>query len=144
MAHSLLSLANTFRLGLAAMNRAGPAEMNHVCEMVKAESKSVIGTYRYGWPQLAASTIARKKRGNTPLIETGEMRDSIEHTVKGRFLGFGEVVGYVGSNNQKAVWQELGTDRIPPRSFLGMALQKKEKQIVAYLGKSIVGKMLLP
>jgi hypothetical protein len=41
-----------------------------------------------------------------------------------------EVVGHVGSNNDKAVWQELGTSRgIPPRSFLVGAAMRMERRI---------------
>jgi hypothetical protein len=39
---------------------------------------------------------------NTPLLETGEMRASIEWNAEGN-------EGRVGSNNEKAVWHELGT-----------------------------------
>jgi hypothetical protein len=50
--------------------------------------------------------------------QRGEMRDSIEHTV------VDSESGHVGSNDDKAVWQELGTSRgIPPRSFLGLAAE---------------------
>ncbi len=45
-----------------------------VCEMVAAEAKRVIGGYDYDWPQLKPETIARKMLGNSPLLETGEMR----------------------------------------------------------------------
>jgi phage gpG-like protein len=103
------------------------AALERAAIIVETEAKRVIGTYDYDWPQLQAKTVARKANGNTPLLETGEMRDSIEHKV-------GEHEAHVGSNNQKAVYQELGTSRIPPRSFLMGAAMHKERQIVEDTG----------
>lgn len=98
--------------------------------VVEEEAKRVIGTYDYGWKPLAPSTLARKS-ADTPLLETGEMRESIEHTVK-------DHEAIIGSNNDKALWQELGTSHIPPRSFLGGALQHKSDEIVEMIGQNIV------
>lgn len=98
--------------------------------IVEEEAKRVIGTHDYGWPPLAQSTLA-KKSADTPLLETGEMRDSIEHNVSGS-------EAHIGSNNDKALWQELGTSRIPPRSFLGGALHHKAAEIVKAIGQGIV------
>lgn len=101
-------------------DRNARAALDRGCVIIEDEAKRVIGTYDYGWPTLAASTIASKANGDTPLLETGEMRDSIEHTVIDRNNA------EVGSNNDKALWQELGTSRgIPPRSFLGGAAAHK-------------------
>jgi hypothetical protein len=83
-----------------------------------------IGHELPSWPPLAASTVAQKQRlgfvgrvsATDPLLRTGEMRDSIA----------AEVVPYavvVGSPLDKAMWQELGTSRIPPRPFLALAMQ---------------------
>jgi hypothetical protein len=46
--------------------------------MVHAEARRVIGKGYPDWPKLNPKTIARKLLGNTPLFETGELRDSIE------------------------------------------------------------------
>ena len=89
--------------------------VEQACRIVEKKAKDAIGREHEEWPDLAESTIADKQRHGfptpKPLLRTGEMRDSIEHTVHGN-------EGCVGSNNDKAVWQELGTGRIPPRSFL--------------------------
>jgi HK97 gp10 family phage protein len=98
--------------------------------IVEEEAKRVIGTYDYNWPPLAPSTLA-KKSADTPLLETGEMRDSIEHKVS-------HDEAHIGSNNDKAVFQELGTAKIPPRSFLAGALQHKAEEIVKKIGQDIV------
>ena len=78
--------------------------------MVEERAKGLIGHPNASWPPLAPETLKRKDNVNTPLLETGEMRDLIEHVVANSSHG------YVGSNDDKAVWQELGTSRgIPPR-----------------------------
>ena len=99
--------------------------------IIQTEAKDVIGTYRYGWPPLKPETVARKANGDTPLLETGEMRESIERTVEGQSA-------FVGSNNDKAVWQELGTSRgIPPRSFLMGAAQHKGAEAAHAIASAI-------
>lgn len=139
---SLAGLAATFTAGLKSLKRTTPRAMEEACRIVQLESKEVLGTYEYGWPRLAAATIKRKGK-DTPLIETGEMRTTIQFTVQAGGL-LGHAVGFVGSNSPKAVWHELGTPTIPPRSFLAMALKTREKEVVAHLGRSIVKSMLLP
>jgi hypothetical protein len=93
------------------------------CEVVEAEAKRVIGTYDYGWPQLAESTqkdrVNKGFSANEPLLRTGGLRDSIQHEIR-------DGVGYVFSNSPIARYQELGTERIPPRSFLGGASRAME------------------
>jgi HK97 gp10 family phage protein len=60
---------------------------------------------------------------NDPLLRTGEMRESIEYNMDadGR-------EAYVGTNNEKAVFNEFGTSKIPPRSFLGGAVEHKGQE----------------
>jgi phage gpG-like protein len=82
--------------------------------MVAAEAKRVLGKGYDDWPELRPETIAHKMRGDSPLLESGQMRDSIEWNSSGN-------EGHVGSNSDIAVFQELGTSRIPPRSFLASA-----------------------
>lgn len=98
-------------------------------QVVETEAKRVIGTFDYGWSPLAPSTLARKA-ANTPLLETGEMRDSIQHNADLR-------EAHIGSNSDKAVWQELGTIHIPPRSFLKGALVHKADEIVEIAGTRV-------
>ena len=121
---------------MAATYEAGVGEaLEEACKIVETEAKSVLGSYRYGWPALKPETIARKATGDSPLLETGALRDSIEHMVIGHS-------GYVGSNDDKAVWQELGTSRIPPRSFLGGAAMRKGEEVAHAVGAKIYMKMI--
>jgi HK97 gp10 family phage protein len=98
--------------------------------IVETEAKRVIGTYEYGWPPLTPSTL-EKKAADTPLLETGKMRDSITHSVSGN-------EARVGSNEDIALWQEMGTPRIPPRPFLQGAVQHKIKEVCDVIGRVVV------
>lgn len=127
------------RLSLIAMEiePATQSALEKSAQMIETEAKRVIGTYEYGWPQLAPATRAdRVAKGfpeNEPLLRTGEMRDSIEHTV-------GKNEAHIGSNNEKAVWQELGTSRgTPPRSYLGDAAMRKAPEVVSLIGHDAAG-----
>jgi HK97 gp10 family phage protein len=135
----LLELAA--KLGEIALNQH---EMEHralekAARVVEKRAKEKIGEYQdqagpfIAWPELAESTKAdRVRQGfpeDEPLLRTGEMRDSIEHMVK-------DSEAYVGSNNDKAVWQELGTEHIPPRSFLGGAAAEKTEEICNIVGET--------
>ena len=115
---NLMQAAALFVAMSAEYEKAKHDALEAACVVIEDEAKRVIGTYDYGWPPLAPSTVAdRVSKGfapDEPLLRTGAMRDSIEHKVDGDS-------GFVGSNDDKAVWQELGTSKIPPRSFLGGA-----------------------
>jgi|SRR5215472_9168594 len=111
-------------------------ELEKAAQIIEDEAKRVIGTYEYDWPPLQPETIARKG-ADTPLYETGELRDSIEHHVDRDAL-----TAQVGSNDPVAVFQELGTVTIPARSFLMGAAMRKEREIVEMTGVDIHGLML--
>jgi hypothetical protein len=116
------------------MHELGPAIVARACEMVAAEAKRVIGEGYDFWPALAPATLAHKML-NTPLLETGELRGSIEWNASGN-------EGHVGSNLDKAVWHELGTARIPPRSFLAGAAMAMEDKIHKMAERAVVAVML--
>ena len=82
-------------------------------------------------PDVAVWIFALEKlRGLvSPLLETGDLRDSIERDVQ-------QHVAYVGSNDNKALWHEFGTSRIPPRPFLGGAAAAKHEESGEMIGKS--------
>lgn len=95
-----------------------------IVKEIEATAKEEIGIYQpaYGpfdaWAPLAESTKAdRVRHGYTeddPLLRSGELRDSIESEVVG-------LAAIVGTKSQIGLWQEIGTDRIPPRPFIGPA-----------------------
>lgn len=113
------------------MNELGPALVRRACQMVCDAAKDSLGSDDWGWVPLQPETIARKLNGNTPLLETGELRDSIEWTAHG-------LHGEVGSNLDRAVWMEFGTSRgVPPRPFLAGAAARREDDIHKLVGRSV-------
>jgi HK97 gp10 family phage protein len=107
--------------------------LKRVGQFCKAEAKRVLGTYEYGWPSLAQSTIARKAQGDAPGLETGAMRDSIFYRIEGD----NSVV--IGSDLPRAQFFELGTSRQPPRSFLVATAMMNEKTIAKILSHEMFG-----
>src|ERR1700722_20287131 len=83
------------------MHEASKLIVRQACQMVAAEAKRVLGTDGYNWAPLSEHT---KKTQHAMLLETGEMRASIQWSASHDGLE-----GHVGSNNDKAVWHELGT-----------------------------------
>ena len=114
-------------------------------QVVEKRSKDKIGEYQdqtgpfIAWPELADYTKADRERHgfpeDEPLLRTGELRDSIEHKVE-------DSAAYVGSDSDIAVYQELGTAKIPPRSFLGGALADKLPTVCEILGTSVVAALV--
>jgi hypothetical protein len=121
----------------AAIGLAVPTE--EVMVFVEHEAKAAIGTYAYSWPKLGPSAIAR--HGDTPLLDTGALEASIEHTVEA-IPGGAE--GLVYSPDKVAVYQEMGTSRgIPPRSFLFRSLLRAEPEI-GKVFTAFIAKILAP
>lgn len=116
--------------------------LEEAAKVVEKEAKAVIGDYQpeagpfAAWAQLADSTLAEKEKlgyspPDNPLLREGNLRDSIGHVVDGHEAA-------VGSNEDVAVYQELGTKSIPPRSFLGAAAVHKEAEVVEIIGAGFV------
>jgi hypothetical protein len=117
--------------GIAVRERAadiaGRAEIGHV---FVTEAQRRIGKPSLLPPPLAPSTLARRAAlgytANTPLLMTGDLKRSIawQHD--------GSRETSVGSPSKIALYQELGTPRIPARSFLaasGRTLDKRAFKI---------------
>src|SRR5258705_6047904 len=111
--------------------------LHAMAQMIRDEARRVIGTYDsdYSWPQLAPSTQADRVQAgsaaNEPLLRTGELRDSIGYTI------ISDHEAEVGSDLDIAVFQELGTVHIPPRSFLAAAGALKGEDAAKVAGKII-------
>jgi hypothetical protein len=105
---------------------SGPKIVEMACKIIQKKAKVAIGKEHELWAPLAESTIADKAHHGfptpKPLLRTGELRDSIEYTVHG-------LQGCVGSDLDIAVYQELGTSRIPARSFLVSSAISSEDKI---------------
>jgi phage gpG-like protein len=109
--------------------------LEKACVIIETEARSYPGEYQPGWSPLAESTIAHKATGDSPLLETGALRDSLQHTVEGHS-------GFVGSDSDVATFMELGTSRgVPPRSFLGLAAQQKGEEAADAVGLELFTKI---
>lgn len=91
-----------------------------------------------GWKDLAEATqedrIQKGYEPNNPLYRTGDLMNSIHHKVEGN-----EAV--VGSDDERMVWQELGTPDakhpIPPRPVLGPAAFQSKAKVQKLIAKGV-------
>jgi phage gpG-like protein len=127
---SFAQLAAKLVTAEADIKLAQEAALEKACQLIEDRAKQAIGTYEFGWTPLKPKTIARKSTGDSPLLETGKLRDSIGHVVEGN-------VGYVGTNDPIAPYHEYGTSRIPPRPFLGGALAAAGDEIPKIFGRLV-------
>lgn len=108
------------------LHATGPKIVERACLIVQKKAKAAIGREHELWAPLADATIADKKSQGyptpKPLLRTGELRDSIEYTVAG-------LEGAVGSDDPIAIFHELGTSRMPQRSFLVSSAISSEDKI---------------
>jgi hypothetical protein len=122
----------------------GHVGVRNAAEIVQTEAKGLIGQENVevaggAWPDLAESTVVEKARlgyvdqvsPTDPLLRTGELRASIQMQAEGNEAA-------VGSDDPVAVYQELGTSKIPARSFLGGAAFRKESWAVDTIAGHVV------
>jgi HK97 gp10 family phage protein len=142
---SMAAFAAHLMTAAVAVEKAESQMLDRIGKQVKKSAKAKIGEYQdaappfAGWAELADSTKAdRVRRGypeDEPLLRTGEMRESIGHKVRGN-----EVT--IGSDSDIAVYQELGTEHIPPRSFLGGAMAEELPRLKEILGEGTVAALV--
>lgn len=119
-------------------------------ELIRDTTKEQIGHYLEGPEEglptapLADATIDdRIRKGFTPDdpgLRTGEMRDSYGARVSNEGL---RVEASIGSDDEKAVWFELGTVRNgashqPPRPELAVAASRTERNVARGVAKAVV------
>lgn len=110
-------------------------------DMILRDAKWQIGTYQpavgpfAAWAPLAESTEAEKSRKgyplDAPLLRDGTLRASYQADVEG-----GDAV--IGSTSDIALWQEVGTVRIPPRAVLGPAAVSSRKPLMELTGVTLL------
>ena len=115
----------------AAMLERGIAEtvpaieigLDKVGTLAQTIAAELPGHYQPGWAPLAESTLKDKEAKGfpvpSPLKRTGEMAGSYK-----KELDLAELAVVVGSDEPKALWQEMGTSRIPPRPVLAPAMSR--------------------
>jgi len=121
--------------------------LDRVAKKVKQTAKDELGEYQQeigpfqSWDELADSTkkdrLSQGFSENDPLLRTGELRNSIEHQTD-----VNKLEASIGSNSDIAVWQELGTAKIPPRPFLGAAVELNREAIKRIVGGAAISGLL--
>jgi|SRR5579871_3636962 len=98
----------------------GLEKVGHLAQSIAAE---LPGHDQPHWAPLAASTLLDKEKKGfpvpSPLKRTGEMAESYKTE-----LVPAELAVVVGSEDKVALFQEMGTVKIPPRTVLMPAMQR--------------------
>ncbi len=125
----------------AAITAASHAGVRAGSEIIEREAKREIGHYQpeagpfQEWEELADSTkrerVAARFPENNPLLRSGELLHSIGTRIEGNHAS-------IGSDSPIAVYQERGTGRIPPRSFLGGAAFRKKDEVAELIATHVV------
>jgi hypothetical protein len=156
---SFLEMQQHLGHGILRELRIRERAMTHVCREIQKESQSMLGYYQDGfgpfetWQPLAEATQAdRSAMGfpvDEPLLRNERLRNAIEISIgplrHGDYEGaVGVASAMVGSGSHAdpvrdigvvAEAMELGTRRVPPRSFLGLAAARLANRVAEYLGK---------
>lgn len=129
----------------AAVKTAEHHSLKKVAQLVEDTAKAEIGHYQAAvgpfpaWAPLAESTEEQKAAkgypAGAPLLGTGEMRDNITHQVEGE-------VAVIGSPDERMVYHEFGTSKMPPRPVLGPAVFSNKAKIEKIIGKAVVAGLL--
>lgn len=133
-----------FAVHLARLAAIGHEVAHHATEKAAEEievtAKAEIGKYQEAmgpfpaWAPLAESTEREKRRlgypPDSPLLRTGEMRDSIQHQTSG-------LEAAIGSTDKKMVYHELGTSKMPPRPVLGLAAYESKKRVQVLMSEIV-------
>ncbi|MEF3066304.1 hypothetical protein [Pandoraea apista] len=119
--------------------------LKKVAVVIEKRAEAKFGDYQTSvgpfsaWAPLAEATKAdRVASGFTPddpLLRTGSLRDSIGHQAS-------HLEAIIGSPDDRMVWQELGTDKIPPRPVLGPAAVESKKEIDRIVAGAAVSGLL--
>lgn len=108
-----------------------------IVKEIEETAKEEVGVYQpavgpfEAWSPLAESTKADRVRSgyteDDPLMRSGELKNSIESEVVG-------LAAVVGTKSEIGLWQEVGTDHIPPRPFIGPAYVRKIEPLMDAIG----------
>jgi phage gpG-like protein len=126
-------------------HEADHSALEKATKLLQKEVKEKFGEYQpeaapfVAWAELAESTKQdRESQGypeDEPLLRSGDLRESIEREVR-------DSEGFVGSNSDIAVYQELGTKNMPPRSTFGSAAVENIEKIVNIVGEGAVAALV--
>lgn len=117
------------------------AGLEHVLVHMERVAKDELGHYQPAvgpfpaWAELAESTKESKlSRGydpDEPLLNEGDLRNSISHEHRG-------LEGAMGSTSQIMVYHEFGTAKMPARPVIGPAAFRSHEKIVKIIGSAML------
>lgn len=120
-----------------AMRRAGTKVLAH--------ARSKFGVYQPAvgewarWMYLTDYTMTERIwQGFTPddpLKRSGGLKKSLHLSIDNDRI-------VIGSNDERMIWHEMGTSRMPPRAVLGPALYEKRHEVAKIIGHSIARHMM--
>ena len=122
-----------------AIDFRGPMER----ALLKIEAQVVVQIDSNTPPPNKPSTIKRKKSSKT-LIDTGKMRQHVDHKITGEGLNLKGSVGFFDEENaKKARINEEGTKdgRIPPRPFLVPGFDKAAPNAADEMAEEILAQV---
>ncbi|MEB0059239.1 HK97-gp10 family putative phage morphogenesis protein [Variovorax sp. LG9.2] len=136
---SMAALAAHLAGATGLMRAVEHSALEHCARLVEEAAKEEIGTYQTAigpfdaWAPLADSTEAAKASAgypaDAPLLATGALRNSIGHEVEGS-------TAIIGSTDEKMIYHELGTSKMPPRPVMVPALLRNKEKILEILGEA--------
>ena len=136
--------AHCAKLALA-QHEADKSALERATKLLQKKVKEKFGTYQpeagpfVAWAELAESTKHdRERQGyteNDPLERSGALRESVERDVA-------DSEGHVGSDSDVAVYQELGTKNMPPRSTFGSAAVENLDNVRQIVGEEAVAALV--
>ena len=137
-----LEIADKFLKNIAFGLEALVVGLDVVGWTLEKEAKESISHYQKGigpfpaWAPLAESTILEKEKlgyapPDNPLLRTGELRESITHSIESNVLIF-------GSKDPLMVYHEFGTSKIPMRPVIGPTVYRNKEFIKKTLGVAII------
>ena len=111
--------------------------LDKVGELAETLAAHYPGEYQEGWAPLAESTLKDKAAKGypvpSPLKRTGDMAASYKKEIE-----FAELAVVVGSDEKVALYQEMGTSRMPPRPVLSLAMKNAIPYAAEEFGKIAV------
>ncbi|AVF41503.1 hypothetical protein AL486_18725 [Pandoraea apista] len=141
----LMSFAVHLSTIATAVDRSLHRGLKKVAVVIEKRAEAKFGDYQTGvgpfpaWSALAESTradrVALGFAPDDPLLRSGSLRDSVQHQVS-------HLEAIIGSPDERMAWQELGTDKIPPRPVLGPSAVESKIEIEQIVAGAAVSGLL--
>ncbi|SOY56859.1 hypothetical protein [Cupriavidus taiwanensis] len=134
-ANHLTVMAAESKVVTGYMVEKGAESIQKIAKSEIAHYQPAVGPFAK-WEELTAETEFEKIRlgypVDAPLLRTGEMRDSISYVVS-----LERNAAVIGSDDQKMVWHEQGTPKMPPRAVLGPAAIRANEDLKPRFSRTI-------